>query len=111
MRADDPTEGDVFVLGDFNRPGSAPSFSSFTALGYRFTDDGLTKTTIGSSGYVNAYDHVLLDPAATREWRGDSTRVDIVAQVCGGNFDFCSSSVSDHAPMAFTLDNTGTDDD
>jgi endonuclease/exonuclease/phosphatase family metal-dependent hydrolase len=111
MRADDPSEGDVILLGDFNRPGSAPSFASFTPLGYRFSDDGLTKTTIGSTGYVNAYDHVLLDPAATREWRGDAVLVDIVAGVCSGSFAFCSSSVSDHAPFAITLDNTGTDDD
>jgi endonuclease/exonuclease/phosphatase family metal-dependent hydrolase len=111
LRADTPSERDVLVVGDFNRPGNAPSFSSFTAIGYRFSDDGLTKTTIGPSGYVNAYDHVLLDPVATREWLGDSLRVDIVADVCGGSFDFCARSVSDHAPMAITLESTAVDDD
>jgi endonuclease/exonuclease/phosphatase family metal-dependent hydrolase len=111
MRAADPSERDLIVLGDFNRPGSAPSFASFTSIGYRFSGDGLTKTTIGPSGYVNAYDHVLLDPAATREWLGDSVLVDIVTGVCGGSFSFCASSVSDHAPLAITLVNTGTDDD
>jgi Ca2+-binding RTX toxin-like protein len=111
LRAAAPTERDYIVLGDFNRSGSAASYQSFTSIGYRFSDNGLTPTTLGSSGYSNAYDHVLFHATDTSEWKGDAVRVDIVNQVCGGSFSFCSSNLSDHAPFAITLDNTGADDD
>jgi Ca2+-binding RTX toxin-like protein len=111
LRVATPTERDYIVLGDFNRAGSAASFQSFTGIGYRFSDNGLTATTLGSSAYSNAYDHVLFHATDTSEWKGDAVRVDIVNQACGGSFSFCASNLSDHAPFAITLDNTGADDD
>lgn len=112
LRASTPNESDYIVLGDFNRSGSAKSYAAFTSQGFRFSDDGLTKTTTSAmNGWVNPYDHVLLDAVVTQEWTGASERVDYVASVCGGDFGFCNSLVSDHAPLAFVLDTSGVDDD
>ena len=111
LRNETPNESDYIVLGDFNRSGSAKSFDAFEAQGFRFSDDGLTKTTLGSSNWGNPYDHVILDRVLTNEWTGTSSRVDSVATVCGGNFSFCSSYVSDHAPLGIVLNTAGVDDD
>lgn len=105
------TEKDYILLGDFNRPGNAQAFSSFLKFGFRLADDGVTNTSLGASEYASAYDHVLLDPKHTREWKGRAERIDMVRELCGGDFKVCASEVSDHAPVVFTLDNRGVDDD
>jgi endonuclease/exonuclease/phosphatase family metal-dependent hydrolase len=112
LRRSTPEESDYIVLGDFNRSGSARSFTSFSAAGFGFTDDGLTRTTVsGSSGYVNPFDHILFDRLFTAEFSGSASRVDIVARACGGNAAFCAANVSDHAPLSVTLNTAGADDD
>lgn len=105
------TEKDYILVGDFNRPGNTPGFASFPKFGFRLADDGVTPTSLGASEYASPYDHVLLDTKYTKEWKGTTERVDIVKELCGGDFKKCSSEVSDHAPVGFTLDNRGVDDD
>jgi endonuclease/exonuclease/phosphatase family metal-dependent hydrolase len=112
LRNTTPNESDYIVVGDFNRSGSARSFNTFSAQGFGFSDDGLTRTTISAlNGYVNPYDHVLFDKVVTNEWAGIARRVDILAGACGGSSAFCAGSVSDHAPLAITLNTAGVDDD
>lgn len=112
LRNATPNESDYIVLGDFNRSGAAKSFGAFSSQGFRFSDDGLTKTTTSAlNGWVNPYDHVLLDEVVTHEWTGTTGRVDYVASACGGDFTFCNSLVSDHAPLGFVLETSGVDDD
>lgn len=110
LRAMD-SEKDYILVGDFNRPGNAPGFSNFSKFGFRLADDGVTNTSLGASDYASPYDHVILDPKYTKEWKGVTERVDIVKELCGGDFKKCSSEVSDHAPISFVLDNRGIDDD
>lgn len=105
------TEKDYILVGDFNRPGNTPGFASFPKFGFRLADDGVTNTSLGASEYASPYDHVLLDTKYTKEWKGTTERVDIVKELCGGDFKTCSADVSDHAPMRFVLDNRGVDDD
>ncbi len=112
LRNTTPNESDYIVVGDFNRSGSARSFGSFATQGFGFSDDGLTRTTISSlNGYVNPFDHVLLDKVVTNEWSGIGRRVDILAGACSGSSSFCANSVSDHAPLSITLNTAGVDDD
>jgi endonuclease/exonuclease/phosphatase family metal-dependent hydrolase len=112
LRNSTPSESDYIVVGDFNRSGAARSFGSFGAQGFGFSDDGLTRTTISAlNGYVNPFDHVLLDRVVTNEWAGAGRRIDILGGACGGNSAFCAGSVSDHAPLAITLNTAGVDDD
>lgn len=105
------TEKDYILVGDFNRPGNTPGFASFSKFGFRLADDGMTNTSLGATEYASPYDHILLDTKYTKEWKGTAERVDIVKELCGGDFKKCSSEVSDHAPMGFSLDNRGVDDD
>jgi len=105
------TEKDYILVGDFNRAGNTPGFTSFSKFGFRLADDGVTPTSLGATEYASPYDHVLLDTKYTKEWKGTTERVDIVKELCGGDFKRCSSEVSDHAPIGFALDNRGMDDD
>lgn len=104
-------EKDYILVGDFNRAGNTPGFASFPKYGFKLVDDGITNTSLGPTGYASPYDHVLLDPKYTRELKGIAERIDMVKELCGGDFKFCSSEVSDHAPVGFVLDNRGVDDD
>lgn len=105
------SEKDYILLGDFNRAGNAPGFASFSKHGFKLIDDGVTNTSLGLSGYASPYDHVLLDPKYTRELKGKAERLDMVKELCGGDFKMCAAEVSDHAPVGFVLDNRGVDDD
>lgn len=108
---DSGKEKDIIVVGDFNRAGNTPGFKSFQKFGFRLGDAGDLKTSLGSNEYASAYDHVVLDPRYTKEWLGSVKRIDMVTEVCTGNFKFCSTEVSDHAPVMFVLDNKQADDD
>jgi len=105
------TEKDYIIVGDFNRAGNTPGFSTFSKFGFRLADDGATNTSLGLTEYASPYDHVMLDPWHTCEWKGRAERIDIVKELCEGDFKMCSSDVSDHAPLVFLLDNRGVDDD
>lgn len=105
-------ERDWLIIGDFNRPASARSFSALTSRGFAMaTGDRLLLTSIASGGYRSDYDHLLLRPANTREWRSDCDRIDIVADDCGGDYAACARDLSDHAPIRATFDASGPDDD
>ena len=104
-------EKDYILVGDFNRAGNTPGFTAFSKFGFRLVDDGIINTSLGPTGYASPYDHVLLDTKYTRELKGNAERVDMVKELCGGDFKVCASEVSDHAPVGFTLDNRGVDDD
>ena len=105
-------ERDWLVIGDFNRPASARSFAALTARGFTMASgDRLLPTSIASAGYRSDYDHLLLHPARTREWRKDCERIDIVADACAGDFALCARDLSDHAPIRATFDAAGPDDD
>lgn len=108
---DGGAEKDYVVLGDYNRAGSAPGFSTLQANGWAFNDDGDVRTTLGTTSYTNPYDHAMIDPGYTREWTGLSGRHDIVGSVCGGSFAFCAQSVSDHAPIGVMFAVSAADDD
>jgi endonuclease/exonuclease/phosphatase family metal-dependent hydrolase len=105
-------ERDWLVIGDFNRPASARSFAALTERGFAMASgDRLLKTSIAKSGYRSDYDHLLLHPAHTREWRRDCERIDIVAETCAGDYAACARDLSDHAPILATFDAAGPDDD
>lgn len=104
-------EKDYVVLGDYNRAGSAPGFSTLQASGWAFNDEGDVRTTLGTTSYTNPYDHAMIDPGYTREWTGLSGRHDIVGSVCGGSFAFCAQYVSDHAPIGVLFAANASDDD
>lgn len=104
-------EKDYIVLGDYNRAGSAPGFSTLRANGWQFNDDGAVRTSLGATSYANPYDHAMIDAGYSREWTGASGRHDIVASVCGGSFSLCAASVSDHAPIGVLFDANVADDD
>jgi endonuclease/exonuclease/phosphatase family metal-dependent hydrolase len=105
-------ERDWLVIGDFNRPASAHSFDALFGRGFAMaTGDRLLPTSIARGGYKSDYDHLLLHPGRTREWRSDCDRIDIVADDCGGDFATCARDLSDHAPIRATFDTGGPDDD
>ena len=67
-----------------------------------------TPTTLGKSSYANAFDHVynsghvfVSDDLA--DDLVEAGRFDIVQEVCGGAFDLCKKTVSDHAPVFLEL--------
>lgn len=105
------TEKDYILVGDFNRAGNTPGFTTFPKFGFSLADDGVTNTSLGLLGYASPYDHVLVDTKYTRELIGAASRVNMVNELCGGDFKMCISEVSDHAPVGFVLDNRGVDDD
>jgi len=105
-------ERDWLVIGDFNRPASAHSFASLLERGFTMTTgDRVMPTSIARGGYRSDYDHLLLHPGRTREWRRDCERIDIVTDDCGGDFATCARDLSDHAPIRATFDAGGPDDD
>jgi endonuclease/exonuclease/phosphatase family metal-dependent hydrolase len=104
-------EKDWIVLGDFNRQGSAASFSALAKHGWGFDDNGAVKSTLGVTAYANPYDHALLDARYSAEWTGAAGRYDMVASPCGGDFAFCTTYVSDHAPIGLMWNASGADDD
>lgn len=104
-------EKDWIVVGDFNRSGTRPGWTTLLDAGWRFTlGDGTVPTTIGKTGYRNPYDHILVDPSHTAT-AGEARAVDIVAELCAGDFALCAATVSDHTAVTLTLDATGPDDD
>lgn len=106
------SERDWLIIGDFNRPASVRSFAPLTGRGFVMaTGDRVLLTSIARGGYRSDYDHLLLHPARTREWRSDCDRIDIVAADCGGDYAACARDVSDHAPIRATFDASGPDDD
>jgi endonuclease/exonuclease/phosphatase family metal-dependent hydrolase len=105
-------ERDWLVVGDFNRPANARSFAALTTRGFAMaTGDRRLPTSIARGGYRSDYDHLLLHPGRTREWRSDCERIDIVAAACAGDYAACARDLSDHAPIRATFDASGPDDD
>jgi endonuclease/exonuclease/phosphatase family metal-dependent hydrolase len=105
-------ERDWLLVGDFNRPARTRSFAALAQRGFRMaTGERVVPTSLGRTGYKSDYDHLLLDPSATTEWRQDCERVDFVADSCGGDFARCATDVSDHAPIRATFATAGPDDD
>lgn len=105
-------ERDYLVIGDFNRPARSRSFAALTGRGFTIATNGrLLLTSIARGGYRNDYDHLLLHPGRTREWQQDCERIDIVAEMCGGDHATCTRDLSDHAPIRATFDASGPDDD
>lgn len=105
-------ERDWMVVGDFNRPARAPCFSVLARHGWRVTSGSARlPTSLSKTGYRSDYDHLVLDPRATHEWRGDTARIDVVRQICRGDFGWCIANVSDHAPIHATFAIDGADDD
>ena len=105
-------ERDWLVIGDFNRPASARSFAALTGRGFAMASgDRVLPTSIARGGYRSDYDHLLLHPVRTREWRKDCERIDIVAETCAGDPAACARDLSDHAPIRATFDAAGPDDD
>lgn len=105
-------ERDWLIIGDFNRPARASSFAALTDRGFAMASgDSLLLTSIATGGYRSDYDHLLLHPSRTREWRHDCQRIDIVADTCAGDYAACARDLSDHAPIRATFDASGPDDD
>jgi endonuclease/exonuclease/phosphatase family metal-dependent hydrolase len=104
-------EKDWIVVGDFNRVPGAPGWDVLVEAGWSFTCEGNVATSLGKKGYHNAYDHILVDRAHTRELAGPCQRIDFVARACNDDFDACSRELSDHAPVMARFRTTGPDDD
>lgn len=105
-------EKDWIVVGDFNRPHTAPGFGVLTDGGWACALGAApTPTTLGMKAYGKPYDHVLVDAGATGELRGGAVRYDLVAGPCNDDFGWCRDEVSDHAPVIARFSTAGPDDD
>lgn len=104
-------ERDWIVLGDFNREPNRPCWGALRQAGWQNAADSIFGTTLGKNGYSKPYDHILIDPDATRELAEMPRRIDIVAALCVGDFAVCRAEVSDHAPVATVFRISGSDDD
>ncbi|MBL4687623.1 MAG: endonuclease/exonuclease/phosphatase family protein [Nannocystaceae bacterium] len=102
------------VLGDFNRPfddgdrDDEPEEEWAELVAPGEPDASMIfvgpemPTTIGASGYANAYDHCFVSGQLRKHVR-TARRFDLVAEVCDGSFQRCRASVSDHAPYFVEL--------
>ena len=98
-------EKDYIAVGDFNRSGSVASFSSFNTMGFNIVNSQNMSTTIGTNGYVNPYDHIIANTSETKQLVPSSYKmIDIVSSYCGGTAGYCSTNISDHAPVYVELD-------
>ena len=105
-------EKDWLVVGDFNRPHTAPGFGIFSDAGWGCVlGPGPLPTTLGMAAYGKPYDHLLVDAAATKEYQGTAVRYDLVAGPCRDDFVWCRDEVSDHAPVIARFSTAGPDDD
>jgi len=91
----------LILVGDFNRELSSKVFDLFTEKGFYVT--GNEKTTLGENSYSNSYDHMILNLDKSR-WTSVK-KIDISEVVCLKNFNWCSTNVSDHAPLVISLKN------
>ncbi len=107
MAAAQPGEQDLLIAGDYNLvPNKLQAVVSVPV------DTEGSGSTVNSSGAVttNVYDHVLIhDPAATQE-RIESPRILNVIRVATSPQGFYRT-MSDHLPVALSLDASGPDDD
>jgi exonuclease III len=103
-------EKDWIVAGDFNRPHTAGGFDQFEDAGWACVLPPAL-TSIGNAKYVSSYDHILVDPAHTKEWANTARAYDLVAAKCTGLFKWCKDEVSDHTPVIAVFTTSGTDDD
>ncbi|HYU14623.1 MAG TPA: endonuclease/exonuclease/phosphatase family protein, partial [Candidatus Acidoferrum sp.] len=105
-------ERDWIVAGDFNRPARATCWSPLAERGWTMTTASRrVPTSLSARGYANDYDHLLINPRYTREWTREADRIDVVAQICRGNFAWCIAHLSDHVPIQATFSVLGPDDD
>ena len=93
---------DFILVGDFNREVSAKVFKLFPERGFSVL--GNEKTTLGEESYSNSYDHIILNIDKSR-WVS-SKKIDISETVCLKNFKWCSTNISDHAPLTITIKNS-----
>jgi endonuclease/exonuclease/phosphatase family metal-dependent hydrolase len=109
-----PEESDWIVLGDFNRvvddgDGDRDPEEEWREL---LGPHGLTRplvlageeraSTLGKQDWSHAYDHIFLSEGLESSLL-DSGRVDIVERQCGGDFERCRRTLSDHAPLFVVL--------
>ena len=111
LRKRDERERDWLLVGDFNRMPRAPGWDRLRAAGWDFTLPGRVATSLGKRGYASPYDHILVDGRYSGELEGQSRRVDIIVDPCGGDLDVCRMELSDHAPVVATFRTDGADDD
>lgn len=91
----------LILVGDFNRELSSKVFNLFPEKGFYVV--GNEKTTLGESTYSNSYDHIILNLDKSR-W-STAKKIDISEIVCLKNFNWCSTNVSDHAPVVISIKN------
>jgi endonuclease/exonuclease/phosphatase family metal-dependent hydrolase len=91
----------LILVGDFNRELSSKVFNLFPEKGFYVA--GNEKTTLGENSYSNSYDHIILNLDKAR-W-STAKKVDISEVVCLKNFNWCSTNVSDHAPVVISIKN------
>ncbi|MCB9506700.1 MAG: hypothetical protein H6700_04055 [Myxococcales bacterium] len=104
------SEPDTLILGDLNR-----NVGDADSLGWLQSTYGLLDTTSASPATkvdsASTYDHILLDPSATREYSGDHG-VDLFDErMYPGDPDGASLALSDHRPVWIVLRTDLPDDD
>lgn len=104
----DEKENDILIAGDFNLPANDESFEQL--LNHRdkiiYAIDPMIKTTIGTKGFVNAYDNFFISMKYTKEFTGKSGALDITR----GNYKQARQTLSDHLPIFINV-LTEEDDD
>lgn len=102
----DPQEQDIILLGDFNRTPTQTGWEQIKQAGLKLLIDG-AGTTINTKGEpANLYDQIIVDPAHTKEWSGQSGIISKLPM----RLDEFRAKVSDHLPVWATF-KTQVDDD
>ncbi len=101
------SEQDVLIGGDFNLSAGERVFSDLRSSCDDLIDvlSPKTKTTIGSKGFVSAYDHIFITKFS-HEYTGRSGRIDFTR----GRYVYMRKHVSDHVPVYIEVDRTRDDD-
>jgi deoxyribonuclease-1-like protein len=114
IRATNPVENDVILVGDFNLPADHKYWMPVTAT-MTNTIPPTTKTTLDSKKYVSSYDNIWYNATYTaNEYTGNTGAIMTVERLFPDDtegFKLTKQTVSDHVPVWAEFRVDGKDDD
>lgn len=102
----DGNEADIILLGDFNEQKSKANLHYLQAAGWRTVT--VEPTNLGSR---EIYDHILFNPASTREYVSRTGVIRFDETLYAGNDEAAGNALSDHRPVYADFRTTLPDDD